>query len=202
MIGAVCLHLPLGAGQFAIVWLERERGFAIGEITATYGLVYIVFGTAGTFLGGILSDLYQKRYRGGRVRFLALLMVFMMPLMVSFRFVSPDSTLFFIGMASGMFMVSAFYGPAFSTVQDLTPVFLRGVMTGLLLVACNLLGLGIGAVMTGYISDILAAMDVFEPLTKALLVVDLIGVGAPLSFMLASVCLHRVPTPKIDSIEA
>jgi len=49
MIGAVCLHLPLGAGQFAIVWLERERGFAIGEITVTYGLVYIVFGTAGTF---------------------------------------------------------------------------------------------------------------------------------------------------------
>ena len=101
-----------------------------------------------------------------------------------------------------MFMVSAFYGPAFSTVQDLTPVFLRGVMTGLLLVACNLLGLGIGAVMTGYISDILAAMDVFEPLTKALLVVDLIGVGAPLSFMLASIYLPRVATPKIDSIEA
>ena len=49
---------------------------------------------------------------------------------------------------------------------------LRGVMTGLLLVACNLLGLGIGAVITGYISDILAAMDVFEPLTKAFLVVD------------------------------
>ena len=202
MIGAVFLHLPLGAGQFAIVWLERERGFAIGEITVTYGLVYIVFGTAGTFLGGILSDLYQKRYRGGRVRFLALLMVFMMPLMVSFRFVSPDSTLFYIGMASGMFMVSGFYGPAFSTVQDLTPVRLRGVMTGLLLVACNLLGLGIGAVMTGYISDILAAMDVFEPLTKALLVVDLIGVGAPLSFMLASIYLPRVATPKIDSIEA
>ena len=60
MIGAVFLHLPLGAGQFAIVWLERERGFALGEITATYGLLYIVFGTAGTFLGGILSDLYQK----------------------------------------------------------------------------------------------------------------------------------------------
>ena len=198
MIGAVFLHLPLGAGQFVIVWLERERGFAVGEITVIYGLLYIVFGTAGTFLGGILSDLYQKRYRGGRVRFLALLMVFMMPLIVSFRFVSPDSPLFFIGMASAMFTVSAFYGPAFSTVQDLTPVRLRGVMTGLLLVACNLLGLGLGAVMTGYISDILADMEVFEPLTKALLVIDLIGIGAPLSFMLASVYLYRMQIPKID----
>ena len=67
MLGAVFLHLPLGAGQFAIVWLERERGFGIGEISATYGLIYIIFGTAGTFLGGMLSDWYQSRYKGGEL---------------------------------------------------------------------------------------------------------------------------------------
>ena len=88
------------------------------------------------------------------------------------------------------------------TVKELTPVRLRGVMTGLLLVVCNLLGLGIGAVLTGYTSDILAAMEVFESLTKALLVVDLIGVGASLSFMLASVYRHKAEIPKIDLIEA
>lgn len=125
-----------------------------------------------------------------------------LPLMVPFRFVSPDSPLFFIGMASAMFMISAFYGPVFSAIQDLTPVRLRGLMTGLLLVVSNLLGLGIGAVMIGYISDILAAMEVFEPLTKALLVIDLIDIGAPLSFMLAPVYLYRMQMPKIDSIEA
>jgi MFS family permease len=69
MLGAVFLHVPLGAGQFAIVWLERERGFGVGEISATYGLIYIIFGTAGTFLGGILSDWYQSRFKGGRVGF-------------------------------------------------------------------------------------------------------------------------------------
>ena len=163
MLGAVFLHLPLGAGQFAIVWLERERGFGIGEISATYGLIYIIFGTAGTFLGGMLSDWYQSRYKGGRVRFLAYLMLCMTPLLISFRFVSPSSSLFYIGMAAGMFSVSSFYGPAFSTVQDLTPVRLRGVMTGLLLVACNLLGLGIGALMTGVLSDIFSANGVLNP---------------------------------------
>ena len=101
MIGAVFLHIPLGAGQFAIVWLERERGFGIGEISATYGLIYIIFGTAGTFLGGILSDWYQARYKGGRVRFLAYLMLCITPLLISFRFVSPSSSLFYIGMGGG-----------------------------------------------------------------------------------------------------
>jgi MFS family permease len=192
MIGAIFLHIPLGAGQFAIVWLERERGFGIGEISATYGLIYIIFGTAGTFLGGILSDWYQARFRGGRVRFLALLMLAVTPLLISFRFVEPSSALFYIGMAAGMFSVSSFYGPAFSTVQDLTPVRLRGVMTGLLLVACNLLGLGIGALMTGVLSDVFSANEVFEPLTKALLSADVLSAAAPFSFIAASVYLERM----------
>jgi MFS family permease len=192
MIGAVFLHIPLGAGQFAIVWLERERGFGIGEISATYGLIYIVFGTAGTFLGGILSDWYQARYRGGRVRFLGLLMLAVTPLLISFRFVDPSSALFYIGMAAGMFSVSSFYGPAFSTVQDLTPVRLRGVMTGLLLVACNLLGLGIGAMMTGVLSDVFSANGIFEPLTKALLSADILSAAAPFSFIVASMYLEKM----------
>ena len=191
MLGAVFLHLPLGAGQFAIVWLERERGFGVGEISATYGLIYIIYGTAGTFLGGMLSDWYQSRYKGGRVRFLAYLMLCMTPLLISFRFVSPSSSLFYIGMAAGMFSVSSFYGPAFSTVQDLTPVRLRGVMTGLLLVACNLLGLGIGALMTGVLSDVFSANGVFEPLTKALLTADIMSSAAPFSFIMASIYLER-----------
>ncbi|MDG2501418.1 MAG: MFS transporter [Porticoccaceae bacterium] len=194
MIGAVFLHIPLGAGQFAIVWLERERGFGLGEISATYGLIYIVFGTAGTFLGGILSDWYQARYKGGRVRFLALLMLAVTPLLISFRFVDPSSVLFYVGMAAGMFSVSSFYGPAFSTVQDLTPVRLRGVMTGLLLVACNLLGLGIGAMMTGVLSDMFFANGIFEPLTKALLSADILSAAAPFSFIVASIYLEKMKT--------
>ena len=191
MIGAVFLHIPLGAGQFAIVWLERERGFGVGEISAVYGLIYIVFGTAGTFLGGILSDWYQARFKGGRVRFLAYLMLGITPLLISFRFVDPSSALFYLGMAAGMFSVSSFYGPAFSTVQDLTPARLRGVMTGLLLVACNLLGLGIGAMMTGLLRDAFSANAVFEPLTKALLTADVLSWGAPASFIVASIYLER-----------
>jgi len=199
MLGAVFLHVPLGAGQFAIVWLERERGFGLGEISATYGLIYIIFGTAGTFLGGILSDWYQSRFKGGRVRFLAYLMLGVAPLLVSFRFVSSSSPLFYIGMAAGMFSVSSFYGPAFSTVQDLTPVRLRGVMTGLLLVACNLLGLGIGAMMTGYLSDVFSAYSIFEPLTKALLTADIVSWAAPASFILASIYLERSKEPGLGS---
>ena len=191
MVGAVFLHIPLGAGNFVMVWMERERGFELAEIQSLYGLIYIIFGTAGTFLGGFLSDWYQSRWKGGRIRFLAILMLLVAPLTLAFRFASPDSPMFFIALAFALFSVSSFYGPAFSTVQDLTPVRLRGLMTALLLVACNLVGMGIGALMTGFISDLLAAAQVFEPLTKALLVGDGFGFFAAPSFIMASIYLER-----------
>jgi MFS family permease len=191
MIGAVILHIPIGAGQFAIVWLERERGFGLGEISTTYGLIYIVFGTAGTLLGGMLSDWYQARFKGGRVRFLAYLMLCMTPILISFRFVDTSSTLFYVLMAGSMFGISSIYGPIFSTVQDITPARLRGVMTGLLLVGCNLLGVGIGAMMTGGLSDVFSANEIFEPLTKAIVTADIISWGAAASFIIASIHLER-----------
>lgn len=191
MIGAVILHIPIGAGQFAIVWLERERGFGPGEISTTYGLIYIVFGTAGTLLGGMLSDWYQARFKGGRVRFLAYLMLCMTPILISFRFVDTSSTLFYVLMAGSMFGISSIYGPIFSTVQDITPAQLRGVMTGLLLVGFNLLGVGIGAMMTGGLSDVFSANEIFEPLTKAIVTADIISWGAAASFIIASIHLER-----------
>jgi len=186
VLGAIFLHVPIGAGQFAIVWIERERNFEVGEITALYGLVYIVFGTAGTFFGGLLSDLYQKRYKGGRLRFLAYLMISIIPFTISYRFADSSSILFYSGMAAGIFSISSFYGPAFSTIQDNTSVHFRGVMTGVLLVACNLIGLGFGALITGFLSDLFAHNEVFEPLTKALIISDIISIGAPVCFMIAS----------------
>ena len=191
MVGAVFLHIPLGDGNFVMVWMERERGFELAEIQSLYGLIYIIFGTAGTFLGGFLSDWYKSRWKGGRIRFLAILMLLVAPLTLAFRFTSPESPMFFIALAFALFSVSSFYGPAFSTVQDLTPVRLRGLMTALLLVACNLVGMGIGALMTGFISDLLAAAQVFEPLTKALLVGDGFGFFAAPSFIMASIYLER-----------
>jgi hypothetical protein len=67
-------------------------------------------------------------------------------------------------------------------------------MTGLLLVACNLLGLGTGALMTGILSDVFSAYAVFEPLTKALLTADLLAIGAPISFIIASIYVEKSKT--------
>lgn len=186
MAGAVFLHIPIGAGQFAQLWLVRERGFDPAEIATLYGSLFIVFGVLGSLLGGIASDWYQSRYSGGRVRFLALLMLGMSPLLLGYRWVPPDSPLFFIGMSTGFILMSAFYGPAFSSVGDLSPVHMRARMIAVLLLACNLVGLGFGAVLTGVISDGLNSTGVENPLTWALIVSDLCSLLTVPCFIWAS----------------
>lgn len=191
MLGAVMLHIPMGAGAFAIPWLITERGFEQGYITALFGTIFLVFGTLGTLFGGAMSDWYQRRYRGGRIRFLALLMIAVTPLTLGYRFASPDSLIFFLGMSFALFSLSSFYGPAFSTVQDLTPARLRGVMTAVLLVACNLLGFSLGSFMTGVAQELFQAAAVVNPYTWSLLLADICGAMSIPCFLYASVCLER-----------
>lgn len=194
IVGAIFLHIPVGAGQFALLWLVRERGFDAAEIATNYGLLFIVFGTLGTLLGGALSDWFQARFNGGRIRFLAILILIITPFTLGYRFAEAGSVIFYTGMAAGFIFMSAFYGPAFSTAQDLAPVSMRGTVAGLLLLACNLIGIGLGAVMTGLISDWLRALGEIEPLTWALITADLCSLLTVPIFFWASRHIGRVKT--------
>jgi len=191
MLGAIFLHIPIGAANFVQLWLVRERGFEASEIATTYGLLFLIFGTIGILLGGVLGDWFHARYKGGRVRFLAFLMLALTPLLLGYRLVEPSSPFFYIGMCTGLFLMSAFYGPAFSTIQDLSPVRMRARMTAILLIACNLIGLGLGAVITGVASDFLQGAAIENSLTWSLLATDLISLLAIPCFIWASLYIPK-----------
>ncbi|MFT5136743.1 MAG: MFS family permease [Arenicella sp.] len=191
MIGSVFMQLPVGSAQFAQIWLVRERGFDAAEIATTYGQLFIVIGVIGSLFGGIASDWYQQRFNGGRVRFLAIFMLVVLPFLVGYRLSEPGSDVFYIGMGAGFLALTVFYGPAFSTIQDLTPPRLRGVTTAVLLLFMNLIGLGLGAVTAGVLSDAFQALGVAEPLTWSLICIDLLGLFTIVSFFIASIYWAR-----------
>ncbi|MEO0369709.1 MAG: hypothetical protein AAF197_13160, partial [Pseudomonadota bacterium] len=125
--------------------------------------------------------------KGGRVRFLAWFLIVITPLLIGYRFVSPDSWLFYVAMSAGFVAMMAFFGPVFSTVQDLSPPDLRGVSTAVLLLFSNVIGIGLGAFSVGLLSEVYGAMQATQPLTWALLSVDLLGIFTILSFWAGSV---------------
>ncbi len=206
MLGAILFHVPLGASNFVQIWLVRERGFDNAEIATIYGLLFIVFGTVGGFLGGQLSDWFQSRFSGGRLRFLALLMLFFTPMFMCYRFSEPGSFRCYIGMCAGFVSFIAFYGPVFATVQDLASPAVRASTVALLLLLCNLVGIGAGAILAGFMSDALNSSGVTNPLTWSLIITDLIAALTIPCFLIASIYYEReknknteVPTAASES---
>lgn len=187
MLGAVFMHLPVGSAQFAQIWLVRERGFDAAEIAINYGLLFILMGTLGSVLSGVFSDWFLQRFSGGRTRFLAIALIIMMPFLIGYRFAEPGSLIFYVGMCAGFISFMAIFGPTMSTIQDLAPAQLRGVTIAVLLLAMNLFGLGLGAVIAGTLSDVYGGMGITHPLTWSLVTIDILSIFTIVSFYIASV---------------
>ncbi len=173
--GGVCWHFILGAATFDQIWFVEERGFERAEIARMSGWIAMVAGLLGTLIGGAGGDWFQRRTGLGRPMFLCVAMLAMAPISVAYRFVDPGSLWFWAAMFAGSFQVGLFYGPTFSTVQELVPPQIRATVVAFYILALNLVGLGIGITAGGLLIDGLITRGIAEPYTIALFVMTLLS---------------------------
>jgi MFS family permease len=179
--GGVIYHLVLGAAVYDQVWYVKERGFDRAEIAQYTGYIVVVFGILGNLFGGIGSDLFREKFELGRPMFLFWLMLFLLPINILGRLVSPENYIFWIAMMAGSFQLGALYGPTFSTVQELAPSHMKATVIAFFILNINLIGMFIGTTGTGIIIDTLLAYNestinpIEEPYTKTLLFFTLIS---------------------------
>ena len=151
-----------GMGTWFPSFLIRVHGLSLTEA----GLVLGVVGTTGALIGavsgGLLCDRLaakDKRWQlrlpavgaGLSVIFLGMFLVypeghnahfgdFRVPVAAAFQFFGAIASAFWIG-------------PTYAAVQTLTPAHLRSQASALLLLLLNLIGLGLGPVLVGMLSD-------------------------------------------------
>jgi MFS family permease len=191
IFGGVALHWGVAAAAFDQLWFVRERGFSAAEIAQLNGYAIVIGGIAGNLLGGWLGDLWQARMKSGRAMLLFWMFLAVSPLTIAYRLVPPDSSFFWIGMFAGIFLLSAFYGPAFASVQELAPKRIRGTMTGFFILAVNVFGLGVGITVAGVLIDSFRAAGVEQPYTMAALTCGMASLLAIPAFYLAGLWFNR-----------
>ena len=77
-----------------------------------------------------------------------------------------------------------FYGPTFSTVQELVPPNIRATVVAFYILSLNLIGLGIGITGGGILADYMTAQGHPEPYTVTLLVFTMLSMLAiPLMYV-------------------
>jgi len=182
--GGIALHFILGAATFDQLWYVQERGFERAEIARLTGWIAMIAGLLGNLFGGAGSDWFLRRTGMGRPMFLFWIMLVLAPFNVAYRLVDPASFWFWAGVFVGYFQLGCFYGPTFSTVQELVPPQIRATVVALYILLLNLVGLGFGITLGGVAIDALAASGVTEPYTWTLLIFTLLSLLAiPLFFL-------------------
>jgi MFS family permease len=183
--GGVVMHFVLGAASFDQLWYVQERGFERAEIARITGWIGMIGGVLGNLFGGVASDWYLRRTGMGRAMFLFWLGLVLMPFNIAYRVVDGGSPLFWIGVFTGYFGLGAFYGPTFSTVQELVPPQIRATMVAFYVLVLNLVGLGIGITIGGWVIDRLIASGARAPYSVTLLGFTLLSQLAWPLFLLA-----------------
>ena len=176
--GGITTHFILGAATYDQLWYVQERGFERAQIAQWTGWVGLVGGVLGNLFGGWGSDRFLARTGVGRPMFLFWITIVFAPFGIAYRLVDGDSIWFWIGVFVGFFQLGCFYGPTFSTVQELVPPGIRATVVAFYILLLNLIGLGIGITAGGILIDALMARGVAEPYTWTLLAFTIISLGA------------------------
>ena len=184
IVGSIFLHIPLGAGNFEVLWAVNERGFSSSEYNSLFGIFFILGGSVGAILGGVLSDKLSHYFKGGVMSFLTISYLILTPLTISYRFVEPDTFIFYFTLFFISLNVTFFYGPVFASVQALTPVKIRSTMVAIFILGVNIIGMGVGSFITGYLVDYVFNNS-SAPYTYSLITIGATGIISIICFYIS-----------------
>jgi predicted MFS family arabinose efflux permease len=154
--------------------LIQERGFERASIAKILGWITLVGGIGGNICGGIISDLFISRFKQPRAMFLFWVGLFSAPFILAMRIADPDSIWLPLGMFIGAFQVGCFWGPVFATVQEIAPASMRATVVAFYIRSINLIGLGLGATITGISVDLLRSANYSEPYSYTLIAMNIL----------------------------
>ena len=194
----VVLILASSAGTFvaysSVTWIPAYllRTFDVqsGLVGTTLSFAMGAVGGAGTLFGGVIADRLARRDPRWRLWFGAGALIVAIPFFVAMLFVQS-----FWG-AVALYLLPAFAsiiytGPTFALVQSLMPVPMRSVAASVNLLIINLVGLGLGPLTVGLLSDAYVPRFGDDSLRWALLTITLLWVLASVLFCLSARTLHR-----------
>jgi MFS family permease len=135
--------------------LAADYGLGPGALAGLMlGIIIGVCAGVGTYLGGPLADRFGRGGIAGYVRMPAAAMLLSAPFFAGLA-LAPTVGLSLLMMAFAVCIQAMSYGPAFAAVQSLVRPTSRALASAVMLFVINLIGLGLGPLLVGLLSDAL-----------------------------------------------
>ncbi|RAI36598.1 hypothetical protein CH338_17375 [Rhodoplanes elegans] len=193
-------HIVFGAtitatvGYGAISWvpsfLVRVHGLDLAT-TGTYLALVIGVGGAGVvLLGGRLADRLQRFGLGWSLVAIGLWLIVVKPFGLMF-YLTSSTTVALVAFVLPATAANAYLGPALAALHNGFPPTVRPAASAVFLIAVNLIGLGVGPLLVGALSQLVFAEAGPRSLGYALAVMQGLGAWGALHFILAGRWLSR-----------
>ena len=187
-IGIAATLASMG-GYCILAWvpalLIREFGISTGMLGTMLSLIIGGGGILGTYLAGLWGDRAAKKSAAGPLWVCVWITILTAPLLCAgFLLGNLWVTMTFFTPAYILFL--AWMGPNWAMVQAVSPDKTRAMASALILLFINLIGLGLGPLWVGKLSDRFAGAGIESPLAWALVCSTIVYPLAALFFALAA----------------
>lgn len=168
----ICLSVSSLFGSGLLVWKPTYfiRSFHLDTavVGAWFALVYGIGGSLGTYLGGALASKYAPNDEARQLKALSLIYIAYGILQASI-FLAPNLYAALLALMLAIFGSALIIAPIFAIIQMVVPDHMRAVAVATTYFFMNLIGMGLGPVIAGGLSDALHAALGPESLRWALI---------------------------------
>jgi predicted MFS family arabinose efflux permease len=150
--GSAASFLAYGKTTWTTIFFQRTHGMTPGEVGLWFGLLAGIGGMLGTWLGGYLADRFGAKNRRHVLSAPAIGMALAVPLAIA-AYQAPTWEWALALLLLPTLFNSFYYGPTYSAAQGLVPMRARAIAAATMLFFQNLIGLGLGPLFFGMLSD-------------------------------------------------
>jgi MFS family permease len=199
LAAAIKAFIGYGQAPFAASFFYRNHGEEVAALAAMFGLQSGGFlglalglmagigGAIGAFAGGVIADKYGGKDYRAYVSVPAIASLAVIPIYIV-AILSPSAAFALGCLLFGSILGTLWYGPVYATAQTIVPPHMRATASAILLFIINLIGLGLGPLAVGALSDMFAisfSLGEAEGVRWALLVSAFAGLLAAALFWAA-----------------
>ncbi len=131
---------------------------SVGFLGLALGLMSGTAGAVGSILGGWIADKFGAKDLRAYMVAPALASLITIPVYITAVTVESAQAALFILVINGL-LGTLWYGPVYSTGQGIVPTHMRATASAILLFIINLVGLGLGPLLVGMLSDAFASSN-------------------------------------------
>jgi MFS family permease len=165
---SVATFFANGISQWQPTFFIRSYHIQTGELGTLFTVINGVGGVLGVYAGGVLAARFAANNESLQLRATAVVYAGF-GLVSSFIYLAPNAHMAFALMGVAFLGGAATAGPLFATIQTLVPAQMRATALALVLLFSNLVGLGLGPLSAGSLSDALRGWAGEQSLRYALL---------------------------------